>query len=1385
MKIQTNISSKPASVPPKDPAPVEVIERDRFVASRVARSIPHLTDRCSPPLSFAQERLWLLEQLEPGSPAFNRPLALHLKGNLDEAALRHALQAIVDRHEVLRTRVITRQGQPAQVISPSLTLDLRVIDLAEPDPLELTVHARRLVTEESLCPFDLAHEPPFRATLLGIGSEDHVLILVFHHMVFDAWSARVFQDELATLYRKVQAGESPALPELPIQYADFADWQRQFLGEQVLITRYKYWITRLKGIPPLDLPTDRPRPSVQTHCGGSVEIILPKSLANSLKSFGRQENATLFMVLLAAFKAMLARYTGLEDISVGSPVAGRSWVETENLIGIFINILVLRSDLTGNPTFRQLLGRVRETCRGAYSHQDFPFAKLIEALHPQRDLGTTPLFQVMFNLENLPESRSEIPGLRVEEFELERPVSDYELTLEVIPVGGSLKCCFIYNANIFDRGTVERMAGHYRTLLEGVLAEPDCKVATLPLLTSAESHQIQVEWNRTQADYPRDKTIHQLFAAQAARTPSATAFYSESGNLTYGDLNRRSNQMAHYLRSVGVGPESLVGVCLERSPEAIVALLGILKADAAYVPLDPAHPHDRLAFMLKDAQIPWVISRRESMLLADGTGARTICLDTDQRLIEAQTVDSLPTSAGPESLAYVLYTSGSSGVPKGVMGLHRGAVNRFAWMWKSFPFQPGEVSCFETSLNFVDSVWEAFGPLLQGVPSVIVSSRTVRDPAEMVRMLARHAVTRIVTVPSLLRYILDSHPDLGDRLPGLKLWVSSGEALLPGLCRRFYQALPNAILLNLYGSTEVSADVTAYVVPPALDDRGTVSLGRPIHNTRCYVLDSQFQPVPIGVRGDLYVGGDGLARGYFNRPELTAERFIPDPFCPNSDGRLYNTGDRARYFPDGHLEYLGRSDQQVKIRGYRIELKEIEAVLALHPQVASAAATIREETEENPRLVAYFVPYDVTNPPTAKSLRDFAKQKLPDYMVPADFVVLESLPLTPVGKIDRRTLPTLNRQPRAERGYIPPQDLLESQLVKIWEDILGVEPIGTEHDFFDLGGHSLLAVRMMDRIEDAYGQRLPIVTLFSGANIKHLAASLRAESLSEQRAPIVPVQTEGSQPPFYFLHGGVGLYCRKLARLIGDDQPFYAVTSRDLYDDPSLDSVEAMAEENVRQLRALQPGGPYLLGGYCHGGLIAYEMARQMVSMGLDVGPVILLDAWVPRYFGWLKRMISFGGWIARLDPDTQTRLNARGRAFLVRAMNARHHGLRPFLHSCLRVAKTDFLTISNPSKASRGTLSPPADAGSLLGDIRYRGLLMNYRPKPYSGRVVMLRTQDAQVSYPTDATAGWGKLAAQVEVQNLPGDHITCQTEHVADVAERIGKCLEAISKPCTTGWK
>ena len=1363
--------------PQQKPASADASWRERLRSRRVARSIPRLADRHAPPLSFAQERLWLLVQLEPGSPAYNRPLALRLTGLLDEAALRQALQTILDRHEVLRARFKTRDGRPEQVISPRLALDLGVIELTEPTSTERESRARRLATEEALRPFDLSQDPILRATLLRLGAQEHVLLLVFHHVAFDGWSARLFVDELTHLYRALTTGTSPALAEIPIQYSDFAHWQRQRLGGELFERQLHYWTQQLSGGVPVDLPTDRPRPSVQAHRGGCTEIFLPEPLAASLKALSRRENATLFMVLLAAFQALLARYTGSEDIAVGSPVAGRNWVETERLIGIFINILVLRVDLSGNPTFRELLGRVRETCRGAYGHQDMPFEKLVEALRPERDLSTTPLFQVMFNLENLPEERTEIPGLRVEEFEFEVPVAAYDLTLEIINKDRQLKCSFIYNADLFDRGRMERMAGHYRTLLEAIVAEPDGRIAALPLLPPAERRQILVEWNRTEVEYPRDATIPQLFEAQAQRRPEAVALTFAEQSLTYEELNRQANRLAHQLRGWGVGLETRVGVCVERSLEMVVGLLAILKAGGACVPLDPAYPKERLAFMLEDAGIHVLLTQERLRHALPQRDLRVACLDKLEDSDPGSDNHNPRFGVKPDHVAYVLYTSGSTGKPKGVEVLHRGIV-RLLFGTDFARFGETEVFLQLSPVSFDASTLEIWGALLHGARCVLYPAR-VPSAADLGDVLKKHGVSTLWLTASLFNTVIDEAPSV---LAPVSRLLTGGEALSAPHVRRALDLLPATQLVNGYGPTETTTFACCYPIPRQVDQTATsIPIGRPIANTQVYILDPHLQPVPMGVAGELHIGGDGLARGYLNRPELTAEKFIPNPFSLEPGARLYKTGDLCRYLPDGNIEFLGRLDDQVKIRGFRIEPGEIESALAEHPAVSGAAVVVREETPGEKHLVAYIVPRRPTSPPAWKALRDFLKEKLPDYMVPSDFVTLKSLPLTPNGKVDRRALPTVSRPAQEQDRYVQPRDVLEWQLATIWEELLNVRPIGIEHDFFDLGGHSLLAVRMMDRVDNAFCQRLPLSILFQGATIKHLAECLRTESRKEVQSAIVPVQTSGSLPPFFFLHGdwNGGLYCRKLARLLGPEQPFYGVPPNGLDGKPLLPTIEAMAEENIRHLVALQPHGPYLLGGYCNGGHVVYEMARQMEQRGLEVGLVILLDAAVPRYFGWLKALVRGGGWLARLGADAQIRVYRQLRNYLLRTHSAYHRGLKALLTLYLRTARRKLLRLLGTPPEELGIAGPAFDdPGQYLPYQQFGLVLSNYRPKPFPGRLVLLRTKSLQENYPRDRTAGWGRLAPQLEVRELPGDHVTCQTVHIGLVAEHIGSCLRAFQE-------
>ncbi len=1152
------------------------------------------------PLSFAQQRIWFLDQLDPGRATYTMPIALRLAGPLDLAALQHSLTTIVARHAALRTTIALQEGQPMQVIAPAgsrgklTTPYLPLIDLQALPEAERMAAARRLLAAEAHQPFDLGRGPLLRLALLRLAPDIHLLLLTLHHIIADGWSRGIFLRELTTLYTAGTTRTPAALPALPIQYADYAVWQRAWLRGAVLETQLAYWRTQLAATPVLELPTDYPRPAVQTFHGTVQSFELPPALRQALAALCRHTHVTLFMTLLAAWQALLARYSGQDDIVVGTPIAGRTHAETEHLIGCFVNILALRSDLSGKPSFRRLLSRVREVCLQSYAHQDLPFEQVVDALQPARDLSRHPLFQVMFILQNTP---VQTPGMDVEFlYAPDTGTAKFDLTLSMIEEGDRLYGLLEYNTDLFGAATIERMIGHFTTLLEGAIADPDCPISALPLLTEAERRQLLVEWNATAAPYPTQRCIHQLFEDQVARTPGETALIFDGATLTFAQLNARANQLAHYLRSLDVGPEVRVGVYLERSPEMVVALLGILKAGGAFVPLDPSYPAERLRFMLDDAQVAVLLTAQEQRTKnhPEGTRQKTdrttdrkgvlhtppandeysttpplhpgqptvVDLVSDWPHIAQQPQTNLESWVTPDSLAYLVYTSGSTGKPKGVLGLQRGALNRCAWMWATYPFAPEEVLCHKSALSFVDSIWEIFGPLLAGHKLVIIPQEVLLDPPLLVRTLAQQQVTRLVLVPSLLRTLLESCPDLDQQLPRLHIWTNSGEALPPELARQFFERLPGRTILNLYGSSEVAADTICYEMRSQSGE--TVPIGRPLANTQAYVLDAAMRPVPIGVIGELYTSGAGLARGYHNRPDLTAERFVPNPFAttdPSTSlragdrrplrhgsgqattdngtdlgggrwsvvgGRLYRTGDLARYRPDGNIEYLGRTDHQIKIRGFRIEIGEIEAALAQHPQVREAVVVARPDMEGEKQLVAYIVPgqeqrtknkeqksetpdsqFSILNSQFSGELHAFLKQGLPDYMVPATFVALPSLPHTPNGKVDRRAL-LADTTPALERagGYVAPRTPNEEVVGAIWADILRLERVGVHDNFFAIGGHSLLATRLLARLGAAFHVALPVRSIFEAPTVAGLTGRIEQALRAERESappPVLPV----------------------------------------------------------------------------------------------------------------------------------------------------------------------------------------------------------------------------------------------------------------------------------------
>jgi len=1080
-------SDRVAKLSPAKRALLEVTLRQKEFVCSSKQIIPRRANNAPAPLSFAQQRLWFLSKLEPESKAYNQSKAIRLKGTLDVDTLKKALDTIVERHEVLRTTLLCGDGEiPMQLLEEPRPVDLRVVDLTEQSEANLEAELQSCLVKITEQPFDLSRDLMLRAGLLRLGAEEHILLLVTHHIASDGWSSGILWRELATLYEAFSRGEPSPLPELPIQYADYAVWQRNLLQGEVLATQLSYWKQQLTGLSTLELSTDRPRPAVQSYQGAKQSFVISKALSDRLQALSRKEGVTLFMTLLAAFQTLLYRYTGQEDIAVGSPIAERTRSETDGLIGFCVNTLVLRTDLSDNPTFRELMARVRKTAIEAYEYQDLPFEKLVEELHPDRDLSRSPLFQVMFTHQNASERIHELPGLAVSPVEISNETAKFDLSLYTWDELEGLKVRLEYNSDLFDPPTITRMLGHFETLIHGIVSNPEQRISDLPILTSFEKQQLLVEWNSTKRDYPMDQCIHELFEAQVERSPEAVAVIFEEQQLTYRELDVRANQLAHYLIKLGVGPDTLVGICIERSLDMVVGLLGVLKAGGAYLPLDPAYPKQRLEFMLEDAAAPLLLTQQRLVEAFSTHDARVVCLDKDWEEIAQQSGESAKSEAMPGNLAYVIYTSGSTGQPKGAMNTHRGISNRLRWMQDAYHLTDADRVLQKTPFSFDVSVWEFFWPLITGACLVVALPGGHQDPEYLLKVISEKKITTLHFVPSMLHSFLEAHGI--ENCDSLKLVICSGEALAFELREKVFARLC-VRLHNLYGPTEASVDVTSWNCE-CVEDRRIVPIGRPIANTQIYLLDAYLQPVPIGVPGELYIGGTGLARGYLNRPELTSEKFIPDPFTLEVGARIYKTGDLARYLPSGDIEFLGRIDHQVKLRGFRIELAEIEAVLGQHPAVREAVVVSKEDEPGNKLLVAYIIP-NQDAPPTVSELRSFMKARLPEYMVPFAFVVLQALPLTPNGKVDRRALPQPDRGSlQLDRAFVPPRNTVEEVLAGIWTEVLKLDRVGIHDNFFDLGGHSLLVIRVVSRVRDAFQVDLPLRAVFENPTVAGLTVTI-------------------------------------------------------------------------------------------------------------------------------------------------------------------------------------------------------------------------------------------------------------------------------------------------------
>lgn len=1681
------------------------------------------------PLSFAQQRLWFIYQLDPANRAYNIRGGIRLQGELNVAALERSLNEIIRRHEVLRTSFRAVDGRPFQVIEPSLTLPLPVIDLRALPADEREAKAKQIAIDEAERVFDLSHCPLMRLQLFRLDEQDHALAYSLHHIVCDGWSMGILVNEISLLYMAFSTGAASPLPELPIQYADFAHWQQQWLTGEVLDTQLSYWQKQLEGAPAeINLPADYQRPAARTYRGARYSMALPADLAQSLRDLSQQEGVTLFMTLLAAFQILLAKYTGQKDIVVGSDIANRNVSATQEMIGFFVNQIVLRTDVSDDPDFLALLERVRDTALEAYAHQDLPFEKLVEAMEPERHLNRSPLFQVKFLLQNTPQdSELSLRGLTLRPFNFNIEASTFDLLLSMLDTEGGIAGTFEYNTDLFAEATVKRLGEHFRSLLETIVANPWQRVSELQFLSMAERNQLLFEWNDTGVEYSSDKCIQQLFEAQVERTPDATALVFANERLTYRQLNARANQLAHHLRQSGVEQETLVGLCVERSVEMIVGLLGTLKAGAAFLPLDPGYPLERLSFMIEDARIPVLLTQEALLEKLPAHWVQTICLDSDWETIAAQSEENIDGAAVPENLAYVIYTSGSTGRPKGVMVQHGGLCNMVEAQIKAFAVVPESRVLQFASFSFDASVSEVFMALASGAGLYLASRESLMPGPPLLKLLRENEITTVTLPPSVLA-VMDE-----DELPALQTIVVAGESCPPEIVERWGKGRR---FIDAYGPTEDTVCATL-----AQLDGTRVTIGRPIANNQIYILDAGLQPVPAGVYGELHIGGVGLARGYLNRPELTAEKFIPNPFSANAGERLYKSGDLARWLPDGNLEFAGRIDHQLKIRGYRVEAGEIETVLNNHPEVRTsivlertdttgdqrlAAYCVRSNTSdgpiltldnsENPRVelwpsVAEFYIYDdllyhamtadelrnekykiairrhvkdkvvldigtgqdailarfcveagaarvyaielleesyekakatiealgysdkivlirgnsmevelpekidvcvseivgpiggcegaaaiinnawrfmkedgvmipsrsetkiaaitmsddFLNNPTfsklsaqyaekvfeqighrfdfrlcmknftadniisnsqpfesldfmqpidaefdrdielvierddklvgfvvwlnlhtvedevinileheycwlpvylpifypgvdvsagdritatvsgrfsdnqlnldytvkgsllrnsgdksdfeyttyhhrpifqgtefyrrifpdgrinvlegfqpqvlTKKLKTYLKDILPEFMIPADVIILDSLPLTPNGKIDRKALPDPGQATVAmQQEYVAPRNALESQLAAMWEDLLGVHPVGVSQSFFELGGHSLLAVRLMARVKKQFGLDLPISALFRGETIEQFAQILAEQGSAWRSSPLVPIQPQGTRPPFFCVHamgGNVNNYYL-LARYLGADQPFYGLQAPPLHEATAEDTqVEEMAARYVEALQEVQPVGPYLLGGYSFGSFVAYEMARQLHAQGQRVSLLALLDTYSPAVLSKLPLERDIADMLVSLAWSTS---REQGKRLLLPVDHLRQLSQEEQFSFFLEKMREENLA---PPEVDEELL-----ARFVIGAVAREQAARIYVPQKYQGNVTVFKCEERDPLWmerlqeagadPNDPTLGWSQLAQSVSTIDIPGHHdAICLEPYVQTLAEKLATCLEEAS--------
>lgn len=1306
------------------------------------------------PLTAAQERLWVADRFSPGTAAYSMPQAFLIEAPVSPEILQGAADSLLRRHEVLRTYFSEQAGTPAQLLSKERTFPIAFTDLSSVAESEREGAARELIRAEARKPFDLRQPPLIRFHLIRLNERRHVIFLNVHHIIADLRSLAIIRNELTALYWSAMNGRQAELPSLPIQYRDYAIWEKGRLTGALVAEQLGYWKRKLEGAPQSPrLPFSRPRPATPSFQGATRSIAIPKDAADALAALARESGASLFMTLMAAFAVLLHRYSLETDFCLGMPITGRTRVETERLIGLFVNILILRCRPERELSFREFLAQVRETALEAYAHSDVPFQRVVNELNPGRADGNSPLVQIVFSLDPVtPEAEAQSASI-----DTQQGTAKFDLALQLTEGCDGICGILEYNTDLFEEASIEMFSKSFLSLLDHIVQDPACPLGRLNLGMAPGS-------SGPRHSYPRELTISRLFEEQALRTPDATALVSADISITYGELNRRTNQLARFLREQGVSKESTIGIAMERSPEAIVAMLAILKAGGAYVPLDPAYPSERLKYFLEDANVTVLLTQDAVQAKVPHEKARVLCIDKDWPKIARESEEPLEASGTSDDLAYVMYTSGSTGKPKGVLIPHRGVI-RLVKDAGYANLDESEVFLQFAPLAFDASTFEIWAALLNGGRlAVMPPQASSLDGLE--RAIQRYGVTTLWLTAGLFHAIVDERIQI---LKPLRQLLAGGDVLSPKHVRRFREEAPECRLINGYGPTENTTFTCCYTVPAGGPRRGSIPIGTPISNTTIYLLDANLGPVAPGAPGELYIGGDGLALGYLNNPALTDSKFVANPFSEEPGARLFRSGDSARYLPDGNLEFLGRTDSQVKINGFRIETGEIESVLSSCPDIADAVVIARQDIPGQKYLAAYVVLVRdaATGNGQLLGLRSLLLQSLPSFMQPATITVLERLPLTENGKVDRAALPVPRQSlPERNRARSTPADEVESRLLAIWEEVLGIRPIGLTDDFFTLGGHSVLALRVFAKIEAEWGLHLPLSMLLKAPTVERLAKALRQDNIADSWSSLVTIQSGNpgdARPPLYIVSGVGGnvVRFRELARHLGPDQPVFALQPPGLDgEQPYLTRLEDLAAHHVREIRAKQKNGPYHLAGYSFGGAVVFEMARQLDAQGEEAALVALLDAPEWHYSARVLAEMGWRRWLVRSKSRVKRLLFGPDRFGYL------WDRLKRLGPRCVYTIY-DFVGLPFPQRV-----------GDII-DVNMRAVSA-YRPKSYRGKIVLLRTAGDPALDGDDTTLGWGALAkGGVEVHEIPGNHEDLATEpNVQFLAQILTSCLRAAAK-------